>query len=276
MRQVILMILFFTSFNGYSQSISTSYQNHAKYWYYRTRLRNDFLLVGPNQGMSIPMQQRGYKYYPSTTVNLSSNANYTFNNNSLDPDGEMPHWGDAMGDLGYYIGVLATEYELLHMNSQNTDSTIKELYYALYAFNRLDINAEPLYNNCVVQHLPTPIEPPINVGDLNGFASRDDVDRDFVWDNAGHFNYYGKSGFCSKIKINDMYDDGDHVYNSSWAETGHTASSSYHFISQDNYYNVLVGLMLVRRLVPDHTFYTMNGIHSQFQDGQTDISSEAL
>lgn len=50
------------------------YKSHATYWYYRTRLRNDFLLVGPDQGMSIPMQQRGYLYSPFNSPSIYGTA----------------------------------------------------------------------------------------------------------------------------------------------------------------------------------------------------------
>ena len=33
--------------------------NHQKYWYYKTRLNNDFVKVGKNGGESMPYNQRG-------------------------------------------------------------------------------------------------------------------------------------------------------------------------------------------------------------------------
>jgi len=95
---------------------------HNKYWYYRTRLRNDFMMVGTGAGCSIPMEQRGVYYKPLV-------GNYNWPNVW---DGERANWGDALGETGYYIGVLATEYELLNRNGQETDSVLWELYCCLF------------------------------------------------------------------------------------------------------------------------------------------------
>ncbi len=72
--------------------------NHRKYWYYKSRLNNDFIKVGLNPGESIPCQIRG-----------KDNA---FGNFTQDINCGM-EWGDASSYLGYYIAVLATEYGLL-------------------------------------------------------------------------------------------------------------------------------------------------------------------
>jgi hypothetical protein len=53
---------------------------------------------------------------------------------------------DASLRLGWYIAVLATEYKLLNVQGLDTYQTRKELYYALEAFNRLDLNAESYFN----------------------------------------------------------------------------------------------------------------------------------
>jgi len=55
MRNLIVFILVLTSFRSYSQS---SVQNLKKYWYYRQRLVNDFVLVGDCQGCSLPASER--------------------------------------------------------------------------------------------------------------------------------------------------------------------------------------------------------------------------
>ena len=55
-KKIVLLILFIVmpGIDGFGQQ-SQDYLNHAKYWLYRARLRNDFILVGTGQGMSIPM-----------------------------------------------------------------------------------------------------------------------------------------------------------------------------------------------------------------------------
>src|ERR1043166_8200624 len=69
---------------------------HRKYWYYKTRLDNDFIKVGLDSGESIPVHSRGV-----------SNATGW---NDVNPKMAM---SDATSHLGYYIGLLGTEYYLL-------------------------------------------------------------------------------------------------------------------------------------------------------------------
>jgi len=42
----------------YSGTIPPWYKNLEKYWYYRYRLINDFMLIGVGAGKSIPAQKR--------------------------------------------------------------------------------------------------------------------------------------------------------------------------------------------------------------------------
>jgi hypothetical protein len=62
----IYLILGFTLFFGTSidQLAQNSDINLQKYWYYRWRLRNNFLVVGDGQGCSLPAQQRYYMNSP--------------------------------------------------------------------------------------------------------------------------------------------------------------------------------------------------------------------
>ena len=78
------LIIFFM--DGFTQNPQ---QNLRKYWFCRNRLINDFMLVGDCQGCSIPAKNRG----DANQITLK--------------------WSDATIDLGWYIGVLATEYKLL-------------------------------------------------------------------------------------------------------------------------------------------------------------------
>lgn len=147
----------------YSLLAQDEFKNHQKYWFLRSKLRNDLMKVGLNQGESIPFAQRG----------IYSNIN--FDSDDINYTGKL-HGGDLISELGIYVGALATEYKLLKMNNQNTDSTRYELYCALNAVNRLDYNAEPLYGSYS--------------NSLDGFLIRDDIPKDFVLNNYKHFNYY--------------------------------------------------------------------------------------
>lgn len=117
----------------------TPQQNEEKYWEYRERLRNDFMIgIGPEMGMSTPASAR------DTVTGILQ-------------------WTDATMALGEYIGVLAMEYRILEGRAASTDETVEEMFYALYALNRLDYNAELFFGG-------TP--------SLNGFFMRDDIEED--------------------------------------------------------------------------------------------------
>ena len=124
----VIIILNFT--NMVAQKIT--WKEHTKYWYYRARLLDEFVITGlagnycEASGLSIPAQGVGYYQGSSTTLKMG--------------------WGDnVLYDLGMYIGVLATELRLLYQYGQPYAATQQELYYAMMAYERLDRNAEYLY-----------------------------------------------------------------------------------------------------------------------------------
>lgn len=214
--------------------------NHEKYWYYKTRLNNDFIKIGRNPGESVPFNQRGstQKGYP--TLTQSANKLKT---------------GDAISSIGYHIATLATEYALLKNNFQNTDSVKHELFCALNAINRIDVFAEPLWGwtgNANAQ--------------LNGFLVRDDVDKNFHLKNYEHFNYYNNGvyfdsntgsywpalsngandrGFCSQMLTGQTQIESDY----SNLQKALVPSPDDITMSQDHYISLLVGLALVNKLV---------------------------
>lgn len=167
--------------------------NGAKYGALRERLLAQWLILGTDQGMSMPAHIRN-------------------------EDRAFIRWADATIDLGWYIGILGTEYAL------STDArfdaldgvlggfdTTDELALALLALERLDRVADASFApEC-------PGEP-----DLNGFFIRDDVPGDF------HTNFAGmtstRSDFIDGPTLKEM--------------------------SQDQVYHLLLGLGLVRRFVP--------------------------
>lgn len=141
MRKFLLSLVFILNYayhlHGQNQA------NLNKYWHLRHRLVNQFMAVGPNAGESLPASGR--------------NHNET---GFLD-------WSETPRYVGWYLGVLATEYRLLKNNGQSTDRTLSELYYALRAVIRLDENAEKQWY-------------PSSSGEINGFLMRDDVPLDFL------------------------------------------------------------------------------------------------
>jgi len=143
--KILILILFFGNIICTHISKAQSlFINNEKYWNYRERLVNDFMLgVGPEIGYSFPFMER-YRGLKSTESVL--------------------YWDDATIGLGYYIAVLATEYRLLELNNKNTKATIRELFYALEALNTLDYKAESMYyDSNGIKGKP----------ELNGFFIRD-------------------------------------------------------------------------------------------------------
>jgi hypothetical protein len=110
-----------------------------KYEKYRRILRKRFLIIGRAQGHSLPADARN--------------------------SGRM-HFGDATVFLGWYMGILATEFYLLSEGLITTQMlraqrTLRELYFALIALRRLIDTAASCF-------CPSPVQYP-------GFFIRDDV-----------------------------------------------------------------------------------------------------
>lgn len=137
---------------------STMDGNLAKYWYYRWRLRNDFMIMGEGQGKSLVAEQRN----PERSACIK--------------------WADATLMHGYYLSMLAVEHRILSESGRQVDlnETNKELYYAIKAFERLDYWAETIYSmegndDTLFRTADQPLR-----SDVNGFFFRDDVPPDFI------------------------------------------------------------------------------------------------
>lgn len=203
----IFLLFLMNTMSMYSQ---TQLQNFKKYWWYHHRLVNDFMAVGDCQGCSLAMGQR--------------NARNT----------GQARWGDNTMNLGNYIAVLATEYQLLKQNNQPTDSTIRELYYALKAFNRLDYNAESFLrcNTCPLN--------PVS-GDLNGFFMRDDVYDGFLEDHPGLSN-----GLTSSYSVTNEFSD---------YQQNLIGADSRNIMSQDQIWPIYMGCALISKFVDPGATY---------------------
>ncbi len=196
-RLLLIAILILSIQFAFGQvTFSESQENLQKYWYYRFRLRNDFLIAGLGQGHSLPMSERAQKKQASGL------------------------WGDTQTQLGYYIGVLATEYKILRDNGQPTAKTAEELFYAMKALERTDVQAEPFFPGGFTT---TP----------NGFFIRDDCDSLFIQRHFDHFNQNITSQYFQFFTSSDGWPLGDRKNE----------------ISKDQYTQMLVGLILVTRLV---------------------------
>jgi hypothetical protein len=159
MKQILVfLVLSCNSIGIICQVTNEDQQNLEKYWKYRDRLNTYFMKIGSGDGQSIPMSCRipgwdaagGYE-----TIDIPHEDVTTL------------EWKDATISLGYFFIVLDTEFKLLSKSGQNVQSTLNELYYAMQAFNRIDMTAEGyLAGNPTAESNPE---------DLNGFFLRDGV-----------------------------------------------------------------------------------------------------
>jgi hypothetical protein len=191
MRKIVLAILgvilfsFIAPTTSFGQSTNPNMHGwHAKYWFYRWRLRNDFMVMGEEDGQSLVADTRN-KWR-----------------------GQYMLWGDVMIMHGYYLTMLALEHKILEDKGRLEDlkNNERELYYAIKAFERVDYNSETFYsaisgNNDDVFRIGDETLPP----DVNGYFFRDDVpptflntDPDIDGNNEFTSNYYsltnGKTG----------------------------------------------------------------------------------
>ncbi len=180
-----------------------------KYWFYRQRLVENFLGIadtvsdaGHQNGWSIP-------------------ANEIFRGDSI-------KWGDATTYLGWYIAVLATEYELLNSGRLSVypeyqfrlssaaalEATGRELHRALLAVQRVDRVGENAF-------LQLNGDTCTNGTDREGFFIRDDVPSTFAAQLTRPKNMAGSDFIAADPFDKEM--------------------------SQDQIYHLLMGLAMVKR-----------------------------
>lgn len=218
-----------------AQNSNTNQERLKKYWYLRWRLKNYFMVVGDCYGCSLPASIRNNWAEPQ------------FINNEQYWSSGMK-FGDAPNYLSSYIGILATEYKLLSDNNQYNSETLRELYYAIKAINRLD--------ECEAQYPWNK-----NTNNLDGLCSRGDVDTGFVRShynelnqNLGNFNPLSQ-GDPLEVKIGSNYDYNKDISNNDDQEAG--------IMSQDHISSMLVGLALVKKFIPSGTTYNGMDIHDE-------------
>lgn len=258
--RVFILTLFLLNLGGELLHAQTPEQNHQKYWYYRWRLRNHFMKIGPGQGESLIASERGII---NSGVGPDAKTHMTF--------------GDQTFNLGYYMAILALEYDQLAGNNQNTDQTTMELYYALHALNRLDINAESMFRSGFgINDEPNPqlhSQPGSLQGtsydDLNGFFVRDDVDSQFYMQNFDHFNS-DKIESQAELMDWDMKSDWWHDSQLTFSQKQNEEADSE--MSQDQVYTLMLGMRMIYEFIPDALTYE----NLAFQDGETSIKQEAL
>lgn len=253
----ILISALLLSGNGFAQNKWTNLQ---KYWWYRYQLVNDYLKIGDKCGESIPASLRHL------------DAGCYANDPQRDVDPKHLHWGDATISLGQYLLVLATEYRLLKNSGLSTNRTVYEIYYAIRAFDRLDVTAEARCRDFEGTKDCLNIKPVHGsdnnpyTEDSNGFFIRDDVPYSFYQDNAEHFN---RAGVCNRVYWNqsDIVNRTDGRIKADAAPNGPTTWVAEHpnvphypvEMSQDQVTEIYSGLaMLVYQLETNEQYAGVN------------------
>lgn len=114
MKKYIKWTLIIVLLSSFSPNIqSQSY--HEKYWWYRYRFRQYFTDIGEGEGKSLVASRHKWK---GSNISLS----------------------DQTIKLAWYMGILALEsYQLEYEHDELDDMTLTELYYAILAYERLDM-----------------------------------------------------------------------------------------------------------------------------------------
>lgn len=221
LKRGLLALLLGVPFLAHAQ---TDQDLNDKYWAYRDRFKNNFTVIGSDQGMSIPICTR--------RVNWA---------HSMDQQNSAIYYSDATIYLGHYIQVLATEYKLLANAGQPTQSTLNELYYALRVIGRIDDPAEaylyPLHN---MEGSST----------TNGLMMRDDVPTFF---SELHFNDEYSAVFNADAHFTTVHSDYAEliVWNDQGTAGQHRLMNPNNVQSLDQLLDIFTALYLTWKLVPD-------------------------
>jgi hypothetical protein len=225
-KGVVFFILLFAGLAGVAQNPADRLDSLSRqYWFLRERMHNDFMLgVGPEQGQSLICYRR------------ASDRAMKFGDNTI--------------KLGHYVSLLATEYALLSRQGEDLLPTTRELFYAMYAINRLDLEGENYFRDAAGQRgKPT----------LNGFMVRDDV----ATLNPALLPRLNTDS--SLIRIDKVRSDYLDTLRGPFINTP----------SQDQVIYLLSGLSLVISLLPQDAAYREDGSVYAFQDGEVSFVKEA-
>ena len=104
MKKIITFLLFVAVFINLSAQYTNEQNNLKKYWYYRKRLKENFIFISPYNlpGSNIPLDC----IQPKTKM---------INGSVVPEEIKWISWDDCNGALPHYIMVLATEFKLLKM-----------------------------------------------------------------------------------------------------------------------------------------------------------------
>lgn len=254
---------------------------HRRYWFYRTRMINDFMKVGTEQGDCIVFPER--------------NQGATDHTAKVGPD--------QIDITNQYLLTLALEYKFLSASNESTRETLKEIYSLIYTINRLDEEADQFW---ATNHPTNDIIQP-NPNDRNGFMLREDMPRNYFnktqnSTNYLHFNYGARidpnnpksftgleeittldddNKFSNFLGFNplplyayDFCDPGDAVLDDFCHDT-YCKSRCSLTLPHDKYYSMFLAFMFLIKYIPDNVGYTDEfNVQHTFQDGVYDIKTE--
>ncbi|GAB4447854.1 MAG: hypothetical protein Fur0028_02830 [Bacteroidales bacterium] len=166
MKKYLFIIFILLSFSLFAQN---DLLNEAKYWVWRDRLVNDFMVPNytgdyAHKGRGIIFNNRGDGWWQDLNYNIITDA--TSYSGGFDI-------GDEGFEMGKYLIVLASEWRLLYNSGLSTQQTEAELFWALKTIDRLDYDAETYWSYFWSRGQE------IWGGQRNGFMIRDDVFTNF-------------------------------------------------------------------------------------------------
>ncbi len=213
-----LFVVFFLLFFPYSITAQTEQENLAKYRHYRQRFNQYFMYIGDRPGESLVVCARNRDFKPQLS------------------------YGQHGIHFGYYLGVLATEYDLLMRNEQHNQAseTLEELSYALLAYEEQLDKCEQYWGKekC-----------------LDGFFVRENVPLDYLDSNTesgrSHLESLNRGLTSENIWSPDNGSmKGLATGKPGWVDGLYEHPAIKEPMSQDEAYGVMMGMALVAKCVP--------------------------
>ena len=268
-------------------------KNEAKYWVWRDRLVNDFMVPNytgdtAHAGRGIVFNERlGIGWHRDLDTFSWKITNY-YGGFSINDEGF---------ELGKYLLVLATEWRLLYKSGLPTQQVEAEIYWALKTVDRLDYKAEYYWSYFW------------NRGqrrdgvELNGFMIRDDVFTSFLWYDAnyptpennldtGYFNFFKNKYSLSSVSdvpsclkfTSDAYENYRYLNQGYGGNRGKYVNYNVMLMDDDNNIYSLVKLMEKKRTSRGKGLYpvdggfsaAMAGLYSCFDDKDEDYKYDRV
>jgi hypothetical protein len=240
---LIPFLLFLYASVSFSQTLE---DNLNRYWYYRDRLEQHYMIVGSPQ-------------MPGT--NWPAERIFFAGRNMLG-SGENP-----THPFSEYLCVLATEYRLLKNYREHNlaDETLQKTAWALESFDRVDLNTEKFFRarmDGVADNDPdfwNKVNQYIKPGDLNGFFLRGDVDGQCSikgWNNRSETSYpVNPDANLLNYNNGQLKEPFPGVFVESVScrlnDNGVVNSKNRSVMSQDEVWGLLLGLAFINTLVDD-------------------------